>query len=374
VNLLNATARVAGFTTSTDKSGRQWLVVAIKGAYSIPESPAEEPRLLDEQLPLITTDVATGSPGVSAPLYETDFAPHKPRCDVLLNGSCYAPEGKPAQRVTVSLRLGSLTKSFQVVGKRVYEGSLLSGPSEPAPFKVLPIGYDTAYGGVDRTHEDPAQHQWYSLNHAGLGYHPSASTSALRGLPLPHTEELENPVRRADGRYTPMAFGPVARAWSQRIRWAGTYDQAWLDQQFPFLPQDFDTRYFQCAPEDQQIDYPRGGEEVALLNLTPKGRTRFRLPANLTLPIAFITQEREVDEIAAVVDTVLIEPDQQRFSLVWRAARALRRNLREVTEVRIAERARDIERKWAREVRQRDKQVFPSLAEAVAASRRARRR
>jgi hypothetical protein len=42
--------------------------------------------------------------------------------------------------------------------------------------------------------------------------------------------------------------------------------------------------------------------------------------------------------------------------------------------VRIAERARDIERKWAREVRQRDKQVFPSLAEAVAASRRARRR
>ena len=47
---------------------------------------------------------------------------------------------------------------------------------------------------------------------------------------------------------------------------------------FPFLPPDFDDRYFQMAPPDQQIDYPRGGEEVQLVNLTPEGRLGFQLP------------------------------------------------------------------------------------------------
>ena len=44
-------------------------------------------------------DTFTGEPGFSAPVYEVDFAPRKPRCDVLLVGSAYAPEGRPATRV-----------------------------------------------------------------------------------------------------------------------------------------------------------------------------------------------------------------------------------------------------------------------------------
>ena len=45
-----------------------------------------------------------------------------------------------------------------------------------------------------------------------------------------------------------MAFGPVGRSWQPRIRWAGTYDQKWMDEKFPFLPEDFDERYYQCRP------------------------------------------------------------------------------------------------------------------------------
>jgi hypothetical protein len=374
MNLVNATKLVAGYTMATDKTGREWLVVVAKGTYGIPDHPDRAPELLSEQMPLVTTDVFAGKPGVSAPLYEIDFAPPKPRCDVLLNGNCYAPGGRPAPSVEVAMQVGSLTKSFRVVGPRSYKAGLLScKPGKPQPFTVMPITYDNAYGGVDRTNADPAKHQWYPLNHAGVGYHPKAKAKELNGKPLPNTEELNNPIRRSDGNYKPMAFGPVGRAWQQRIWWAGTYDQKWLDDQCPFLPEDFDMRYFQSAAEDQQIDYPRGGEEVVLKHLTPQGRTTFRLPADVRLPVLFFSREGGMTEAPAVVDTVLLEPDNGRFILVWRAASPLRRNIRGVSQVTLGQSARQVERERARAERTRGKRRFKSLAEMVDWSRRARR-
>jgi len=106
MNLVNATKLVAGYTLATDKTGREWLVVVAKGTYGIPDHPDRASALLAEQIPLVTTDVFTGEPGFSAPLYEIDFAPPKPRCDVLLNGSCYAPGGRPAPYVEVAMEVG----------------------------------------------------------------------------------------------------------------------------------------------------------------------------------------------------------------------------------------------------------------------------
>ena len=319
-------------------------------------------------------DVFTGEPGFSAPRYENDFAPSKRRCDVLLNGSCYAPGDRPAQHVDVGLKVGSFAKSFKVVGDRVYRSGLLTQKvSDPQPFTVLPITYDKAYGGVDLPEEDAATHQWYPLNHAGVGFHPGASADRLNGKPLPNTEEIGNPVSRPKGSYRPMSFGPLGRSWQQRIRFAGTYDQKWLDNQFPFLPEDFDARYFQSAPEDQQIDYPRGGEEVILIHLTPQSRTAFRLPPDLRLPVLFHRREGGLTEVPAVVDTVLLEPDEGRLTLVWRASIPLRRSIREVTRVTLGCSAERLERDQARDARLRGKRRFKSLAEAVSWARERRR-
>ena len=65
-----------------------------------------------------------------------------------------------------------------------------------------------------------------------------------------------------------MAYGPLGRGWPQRARYAGTYDQAWLDDHFPFLPPDFDDRYHQAAPPDQQMPHPAQALPVRLTNLT----------------------------------------------------------------------------------------------------------
>jgi len=312
-------------------------VVVAKGTYGIPMRPDRPPELLPVQVPPVAADEFTGEPGFSAPLYECDFAATKPRCDVILNGSCYAPNGVPATRVDVGLQVGSMRKWFAVVGARKFQMGLVVGlaASKPQPFTVMPISYNNAYGGVDKSNSDPAKHTWHPLNHAGVGHHPNASSSLVIDKPLPNTEAPNDPITRPNGKHVPMAFGPIGRGWKQRIKWAGTYDKAWKDNKFPFLPDDFDPHYFQSAPEDQWIIHPKGSEEVALINLTPAGRTSFRLPADLRLPILFADRDGKVAEIPAVVDTVLIEPDHKRFMLVWRGSVPVRRTIREIRTMTI---------------------------------------
>jgi hypothetical protein len=136
---------------------------------------------------------------------------------------------------------------------------------------------------------------------------------------------------------------------------AGTYDQNWLDNVFPFLPQDFDERYYQAAPEDQQIDYPQGGEEVQLLNLSPDGRTRFLLPT-VDVPMVFFRKQGEPEHKQAVLDTIVIEPDLDRMLLTWRASVALRRNMFEMTQVLVG----SMSRAWWR-ARELGKTYYPSI-------------
>ena len=197
-------------------------MVAVKGTFAIPDD-RDEPVLAEEQVPLVHTDVFTGEPGFSAPLYEIDYAPRKPRCDVLLNGNAYAPGGEPTERVTVSLKVGSMSKSFDVVGNRVWQaGMLYLASSKPEPFTVMPISYDNAFGGVDRTQEDPAKHHWYPTNHAGVGYYENSGRKGHRRQAAPeHRGDGPEGEEIRRGKYRPMAFGPVGRSWQPRVRWRG---------------------------------------------------------------------------------------------------------------------------------------------------------
>ncbi|HPE03441.1 MAG TPA: DUF2169 domain-containing protein, partial [Thauera sp.] len=111
MELINATRMLAGYTMGIEPSGRELLVVVIKGTFHLPRN-GEEVRLHEEQLPLVMADTFTGEPGFSAPMYEADFAPRKPCCDVLLLGSAYAPDGRPLTRGPVGLRIGNMSKRF----------------------------------------------------------------------------------------------------------------------------------------------------------------------------------------------------------------------------------------------------------------------
>ncbi len=359
MDLLNATKMQAGYTMGLQPDGRELLVVCVKGTFTIPKS-GEEPGLAEEQAPLVEADAFTGEPGFSAPLYESDYPPHKPRCDVLLSRSAYAPGGRPATKVTVTLKVGTISKSFKVVGNRHWKkGIITNSASWPKPFTVMPISYDNAFGGMDNTHKDPKKHRACVTNPVGVGFHSNLALKFFERKPLPNTEELKRTVTSPTGKYRPMAFGPIGRGWQPRASLAGTYNQDWIDNVFPFLPSDFDEAYYQAAPMDQQMPYPRGGEMVELINLTPEGRTTFRLP-DIKVPMLFIMKNFDEKEVEAVIDTVMMEPDLGRFMLTWRSSIPLRRNMFEVAQVVVGRMSRG----WYR-ARESGKTYYGSLDELI---------
>jgi hypothetical protein len=335
MRLEHITGMQAGCTMGLDKEGRESLVVCLKGTYGFPKN-GQAPELLPEQLPLVEADQFSGEPGLSAPVYESDYAPVKPRCDILFNGSAYAPGGKPAAKVPVALQFGDMKKSFVVVGDRKWKHHLLGIKADrPIPFMQMPISYDRAFGGVDDSRRDPKKVRVVMENPVGAGYHHYLDGSSVDGMPLPNTEEYGRPVKRPNKIYRPMAFGPIGRGWQPRTPLAGTYDQNWQDNIFPFLPPDFKDDYFQAAPADQQVPHPKGGEPVILVNLTPAGRQGFIFPA-ISLMAWFFLKNGEEKERRLVVDTVVLEPDQDRFSVTSRTSLPLQRNMLEVELVVVA--------------------------------------
>jgi hypothetical protein len=332
MELINATRMIAGYTLGIEPSGRELLIVVIKGTFHLPK-PGEDLRLHEEQCPLVMADTFAGEPGHAAPIYEADFAPRKQRCDVLLLGSAYAPNGRPAERALVSVRVGSLTKSVAVIGDRHWDAGLGGiRVSTPRPFVVKPISYDVAFGGCDFNHEDPSKHAAYMRNPIGRGFHRHLKREWVDGTPLPNTEEMNRAISSPDGTYAPMAFGPIGRGWEPRYRYAGTYDQKWLDDQFPFLPLDFDDQYYQAAPLDQQLPVPTGPLEVGLSGFTPDGMRRFMLP-HFEAHIHVFPRRGQRENYAATLDTIVFEPDAERFTLTWRVARSLQKNIHEIAQV-----------------------------------------
>jgi hypothetical protein len=346
MELINATRMVAGYTMGLEPSGRELLVVVIKGTFRFPQpgDPAGHFALHETQLPLVMADTFTGAPGFSAPVYEVDFAPRKPRCDILLLGSAYAPQGRPATRVEVGVRVGHWSKALAAVGPRHWECGLVNATATPpGAFVKQPISYDVAFGGTDLLHDDPSEHAAFMPNPVGRGFHKHIRMDWVEGSPLPSTEEIDRSVRDPGGDYRPMAFGPVGRGWDPRYRFAGTYDDEWLEKHFPFLPPDFDERYFQAAPMDQQVPleyFQSGPTEVLLANLTPEGLTRFTVP-HLVAPVHVFPKHGEREDYTATLDTVVIEPDEQRFSLTWRVARPLKKNMFEIAQVLVGKKGRE---------------------------------
>lgn len=351
MELINATRMTSGYTLGMEPSGRELLVVAIKGTFAIPSQDGALLRLHEEQEPLLTADTFEGEPGMSAPRYEADFAPRKPKCDVLLHATAHAPDGKPVERLEVGASIGAWRKTFAVVGDREWNARGGIRATRAQPFTTMPLTYDRAFGGMDQRHEDPAEHAAYMRNTSGRGFHKHLHEAWVDGSPLPNTEEIGRPIVRPDGDYAAMAFGPIARHWEPRYRYAGTYDERWLRDVAPFLPADFDDRYHQSAPPDQQLTSPVGEQEITLLNLTPGGRCTFRLP-HLQAPIHVFTKGGGREDLIANLDTIVIEPDLGRVLLSWRVARPLRRDLFEIAQVLVGRKGRE----WWQ---QREQVVFP---------------
>lgn len=358
----NVSGMPAAWTTGFRRDGREILIVMIKVTYTLPEN-GQAPAIASEQVALVEADRFTGEPGLSAPLYETDFAHGKPACDLLLVGSAHAPGGRPAERVPAGFQVGSMFKQLSVIGDRFWQKRWLGiEASSPEPFIVMPISYDRAYGGTDRTKEEEGNPVAYLPNPVGRGYW--RYTDLIDGQPLPNTEETARSVDSHKADYAPQSFSPIGRNWAPRSRYAGTYDQDWIETTAPLWPDDFDERCFQAAPADQIVPYLQGGERVVLFNLTPDGRRIFQLPAQ-AMPVTFIPYKGHDVTRQAQIDTLVLEPDAERFTMTWRCVLALGKSVFDVKETIAGEMSRE----WHRSRRFPGKPYYANLAELAGARR-----
>jgi hypothetical protein len=296
-----------------DRDGAEIWLVVVKATFEI--RPDGSTEIAQEQPPVLRTPQYHGEPATSSIRYEADLVRTKLTTDITVVGHAHAPSGRPVTQLDAGFRVGTVQKVLRVFGERSW-GAM--GPSAPQPFVSMPLVYERAFGGVDRQSPRP-ERDWDWRNPVGCGF--AVSKQHLDDVQVPNFEYPDRPIRAWDERPVPAGFGAIGSHWQPRARFAGTYDDHWLATRHPLLPADFDDRFFQYAPADQQApSFLAGGESVALLNLSPGGSLRCVLPL---MHVGFET--RFYDGTRTIhgdrkLHSVILEPDFPRLSLVWHSA------------------------------------------------------
>jgi hypothetical protein len=323
---------------------------------------------------LVMGDEYEADVGTSSVKKESDLAPFKPACDVLIRATAHAPGGVSASSWPVYARLWDgenlvIAKTLKITGPRIMGRSESTWEiGDPEPAHTVPIRWEYSYGGrslvlpaADSAQpllnevcfSNPLGSGWIERRYCDLATRDAVVASAhvkvpptrherVDELPAPQIEQWETPITtldiaehpagELDARQmatlarsyaaTPAGLGVVGRAWSTRLQRAGTYDDAWLRTRWPHLPEDFDFRYWNGAPDDQQIPWPGSDLTFDLLNLASpedasSGYVSVRLPGHRALT-ALRFAGGAIVPLAMNLDTVFIDAEQMQVSLTWR--------------------------------------------------------
>ena len=214
-----------------------WLRLPSRGTFRIPDETGARPAApRPSMLPLTTSDEFFGEPGLSAPKCEDRFR----GAEASLRRAPQCPRTHPAagrrRARTVGARIGSWFKSFDVVGDRHWESSVTGIRRTPAiPFAMMPITCDRAFGGTDDTNiliRRVTPRSWRIPSVAVSTKRPHANTLTARRCRTPR--ESGNEVTALAATTVQCRLEDRETSGNPRAAYAGTYDQHWLDEVFPF--------------------------------------------------------------------------------------------------------------------------------------------
>lgn len=239
-----------------DRDGRDVITNIVKGTFSIHGN--RSLKVADEQAPIVTADEFWGEPGMSPVKHESDLAVHKPFTDLVLIGYARDYRGRKVDSCEVTFGGGSRKKSAVV-----------------------------------------------------------ACSEAAERIPLYLLESFGEKTEITDRKRLGTGFGFYPRQYEPRCRFAGTYDDRWKAERAPFLPADFDYRFFQAAyPELVTDAHFRGRERIFAENVSLSGPISVDLPG-ISIDVKTVF-DRTSRSAPAVLDTIVLEPEEARLSLVWR--------------------------------------------------------
>ncbi len=327
-----------------DEEGAALLTLVAKATYDL--LPRGGLELAPDQAPIHKVPVHHGEPGLSSLQHEHEAAFGKVVADVVLLGHAQPERGRVTE-LDVSLRAGPLRKQVRVFGDRFWRRGLGGrlAMSAPASFEHLPLVYERAFGGWDRTSPDPAQHACEPHNPVGTGFLVAATTDAPASAPagapseshevkLPNLEDAARLIREPQDHPLPTGFGFLAPDWSPRKQLAGTFDEAWQARRFPRLPTDWNRRHLNAAPADQQVSALRGGEPVEIVNASHRGPLRFEVP-RLALEAVVQMRDGAPRAVPMPLDTLVVDADAHQVHLVFRASFGVHRRVYDIAWSRV---------------------------------------
>lgn len=315
-----------------DINGRDQLVIAIKATYSIGENGSL--TIADEQAEVQMENEFVGEPESSSMLKECEATLCKSGTDVVVNGSVFG--GPRVSQLDAGIRVASLRNVCRVFGERHWVKKTGGASiSNPKPFEQVSLLYENSFGGEDASHEDAALHAMEPRNPVGCGFITKKSKLSVPDLRVPSVENPRQLLKKLGDNPQPVGFGFLSPSWQPRVSFAGTYDEQWQKERCPQLPEDFDHRFYNSAnPELISDEYFQGGELVELVNLGKVRKLRFELP-KIDFEIVNVTSARKRSILEARLNTVFIEPDEPRVTLLWKATEDVYQKLHKLWFARV---------------------------------------
>lgn len=310
LQLQNNTPFAATMMVLPDEQAVDTLYITVKASFAI----GAGLTLLDKQAPPQGGDVYWGEPGESSLKYASDVHLGKPATDVVMVGDAYAPRGRQVRQLDVALSAGLVTKRVRVFGDRCWHQGHITAPQ---PFETMPMIYERAFGGIHLVEEriDSAEPR----NPVGTGYGGKRQETEMDGVALPNLEDPMQLIRTYGDQPMPACFGFCSPGWMPRAGHAGTYDEVWKSSRAPYLPVDFDKRFFNAAhPGLIYPGYMQGGEMVSISGMHPGGDIQFEVPRvrfSACVEISGVIHQPELK-----METLLLEPNALRMSMVWKGA------------------------------------------------------
>jgi hypothetical protein len=329
---VNNTPFQAGIALIPNEQGIDTLYISLKATFQI----GRELSVAAEQRPLVEADEYWGEPGQSSLKYASEMHLLKPSTDVVMVGEAWAPNQRPASQVDVTLAVGGVKKSVRVFGDRIWSNGLAGlTMTSPVPFEKMPLIYERAFGGIHEADQEKAETLYESRNPSGCGFVGKRQRNEIDGMKLPNLEDPAHLIAKPGDQPPPAGFGCISPAWDPRKSYVGTYDEAWQKKRAPYLPEDFDSRFFNTAHPDLICKgYLKGGERVEVINASPERILKFKLP--VCLVEAAVHSMGTIEKPPFHLETVLIEPGLPTLCMTYRASHVCGKKALRIDQVELA--------------------------------------
>jgi hypothetical protein len=300
---------------------------------------------------------------------DTDLYLNKPFTDLVIKGQCYCVGSIKESYVIVEVSNQKTRLDLKICGKRLaYKdqyGEIMF--TKPEHLQNIPLEYNFAYGGVDLIAEEKFIHpdqklldaipgfDWkkvspfrYPRNTCGKGYLVENNAMAFENLELPNIEDPLTPLSPSNlivGKPENWIYQPLPRSttwvnpsWFPRIAYFGVLPPFDSSAKLKMLPEylqklvepdilenkliaeKLNIRASNGASLGLQFPYLNGNESIRLVNIHPK-KQDFMLQLPNDRPKIWIDgRNGKLIATVPVIHTIVIEPDENRLSIVWRGS------------------------------------------------------